>query len=99
MLLAGSGAFAPEDLGVRRHESAQKLGVFVIHISDFIFAEQAIFGKIGYGHGAIQMILIVHSNDSNNWHVIRLPVCLPVGKAGEAGRLELLMVKMEYPQR
>jgi hypothetical protein len=43
VFLAGASAFAAEDFGVRGHEPPQKLRVFVIHVADFIFAEETRF--------------------------------------------------------
>lgn len=43
VLLAGPGTLAPENFRMRGHKAAQKLGVFVINISDFVLAEKTIF--------------------------------------------------------
>lgn len=43
MLLAGAGALAAEDFGVRRHKAAQKLGILVIQKAYFVLAQIAAF--------------------------------------------------------
>ena len=56
VLLARTGAFAAEDFGVRRHEAPQKLRVFVIHVADFILAQETIFWLVGLnGHLELEL--------------------------------------------
>ena len=43
VLLAGAGALAAQDLGMGRHEPADKLGILVVQIIDFAFAKDAGF--------------------------------------------------------
>lgn len=40
---AAAGAVAGQNFGVRGHEPAQKLRVFVVHVRDFLLAEDAGF--------------------------------------------------------
>ena len=42
MLLARTGPLSPQNLGVGRHEPPQKLHVFVIHVTQFAFAQKTI---------------------------------------------------------
>lgn len=46
VFLAGAGAFASEDFGMRRHKPAQELRVFVINIRDFSLTQQTISGNV-----------------------------------------------------
>lgn len=43
VFLARTSASAPQDLGVRRLKAAQKLGVFVVDIVDFVLTKKTVF--------------------------------------------------------